>query len=228
MRKIGTAAGTLLLLRMVGLAHGALWVGDGSTQGPVQRPPSYLQVVASLDLEQDDFDDLAFGTTVNGQERGGFRLVTSPAGAWLVAQAGPVAGAEPASSPMALLVAGTGNDGTSLQVVMTEPADSVGFVVMGLKCLARFKVLGMGGNVIGEYLIPPGLPGERRWLGIAADGWDISAIQLSPMGPGDYAIDDMEWGVRLHEPEPATLLLWSCLGLMPWRRPRRKSPGGRG
>ncbi len=218
MRKAGVAAGVFGLLAGVSIADAARWVGPGSFTGPVERPSLYLEAVASLALTQFNLDDLVSGTNVDRRDLGGFGFVTASAGASIVARTAPVAGAEPASSPIALLAAGTSSEAARLNFVMTEPVMSVGFVLMGVESWASLRVHGPGGELIGNYLVPPGLPGERRWIGIAQDDRNISRVQLQPMSPGDYAVDDVELGV--HAPEPTALVLWSWVAVPGRRRIR--------
>ena len=215
MTKAGTAAALLAPLTAVGMAQGARWIGPGSMTGSVERPSQYLETVASLALEQFGFDDLGPATDVNRQDLGGFVLATGSPEASVEAQTDPVAGAEPASPPIALLIGEAGSDVTALDFVMAEPVISAGFVLMGIESPARLKVYGTEGNVIGDYVIPSGQPGERRWIGISEDDRNISIVRVQPTSPGDYGIDDLELG--LHTPEPATVLLLAWITLV---RPR--------
>jgi len=212
MREVASAATILAMLGTFGTAHAARWVGPGNTTGPVEQPGLYLQAVAPLALERNTFDHLGPGTDVNRHSLGSFGLLTTSAEDSIVARTGPVAGAEPASPTIALLVSGPSSHAAELNFVMTDPVISVAFVLMGLESSAYLKVYGANDSIIGDYVIPAGLPGERRWIGIAEDDRNIFSVRLQPTTTGrDYAIDDVELGV--HAPEPATLVLAACIAV---------------
>ena len=205
MRRIAIAAIALLLVG-VSPVLAVVWVGPGSATGQVAYPPSYLEAVALLEMTRLDFDGLTDGANMAGHDLGGvvLQLGVSPDGL-VVARSGLVAGAEPSSSPMALLVGGASYPHVPLDIEIFETVESVGFVLMGLDTTLQLRVFNQEETLISQYVIPVFESAQRRRIGIWEAGTPIGRLELLPQVATEYAIDDLELGTSM--PEPATLSL---------------------
>ena len=226
MRGTRTAVAMMVVFAGVASARASRWIGESSITGPVHRPALYLEAIEPLVCEQFDFDHLIPDTRVDRADLGGFSLHSSPAQNFVIAKAGLVAGTEPGTPPIALLIKADGPPPTTLSFVMSEPVISVGFVLMGLDSPARLKVFGGSESLIGDYVIPAGQAGTRRWIGLSEDDRNIWRVQLEPTGVGEYAIDDVELGV--HTPEPVSFLLWALAAMVAMGQVHTNRQRGRG
>lgn len=208
MRAVTAVALTLCVAHQ---AWAALWLGPVSRTGPVELPAQYVQFMAGLAVQRTDFDVLTPGSDQTGRDLGGFLMTGGSPETLIVAQTGPVAGAEPVSSPIALLVAGMSSDPVSVRLELVEPARAVGLALLGLGSPARVKVYDPDLRLVANHTIPAMAPGYRRWVGLAETTCDIRKIVLEPQGGGDYGIDDLELGVDLPEPTCLTGLIGTLL-----------------
>jgi len=203
---------------LVSSADGARWIGPGSPSGPVERPQSYLETVAPLVREIYSFNHLSPASVVTGLDLGDFSLATSPPTTNVVADTAPVAGALPASEPIALLVEEADAEPTSLTLLMNEPVISVGFALLGSVSSMRLQIFGEADSLLGDYVIPDGMADERRWIGMSENDRDIFSVRIEPLSPGTYGIDDVEIGVHAPEPSALVYFLFAAALAFPARR----------
>lgn len=205
------AAAAVAWLLGPSLALAAWWIGPASADGPVVPPSGYVQAVAGLELERFNFDDIQPGYRIDSAGHGRLILSPRPLQSVVTATDEPIAGAPPASEPIAAMVSEHPVAPSELRLILSEPAISAGFALIGLAPAAQAQVIGSDGAILGTYAIPAERAGMRRWIGITTDGAWITTVRIIPQLPAAYGIDDFEAGRPA--PEPATILLLAGLAL---------------
>ena len=212
-----------IMLLASGEVQGARWVGPGSLTGPVIRPASYLEAVARLQVATHDFDRLAPDADVGATDLGGFVLYATPAGTPVLTRTGLVAGAAPASDPVALLVSEADAGATQVTLALDKPAVSIAFALLSLRSTAWLDVYDVDDDLVGSYRIPSAPSGVRRWIGVLPEERAVQRIVLRPTRAGAYGMDDVEIGPPAPEPTACAMAL-AITGFAAWRTGRPQRP----
>ena len=209
-----------LVLASIAPVRGAyhIVVGPGTLDGPVPRPQTYLDVVAPLATDRFGFDNDMPGQNFAEMDLGPVTMSTPSAGGSIVVQADRVAGARVATGPNGLLITSVGADPRRVDFRMGVPVQSLGFTLLGGETAVQVRLYGSDGSLTAA-VVPHGIVGDRRWVGLFGDAAVITRIEVEALSDDDFGLDDVEVGH--HAPEPTSLLLCGCGTIVLLRRRHR-------